>query len=646
MILTSFSEFKFYQSFRIPVQATDELRFLVEIVDENGKRSYLNDAKLLDISITGLGFSTNERVCIGSELYISLHFKKTQLDLNGTVVRAFTNPQVKDGMVYGVEVDKDTRLISMLEKYVQNFHGDRARECLTEAALRERYTKPTDGFEMFSLLLSLFQDITNIGDKEGFIENMLEEVARVLNAQRASVFLINPETNELEAVAALGVDKTLLKFDYRQGIAGSVFTSGVALNIDTINDKTRFNDAFDKKLGFETKSIICYPISNREDKIIGVIEVLNKRNQDRFTIEDEKTMKVLSLVFSSVFHTYQPISEHSAIRRFSTAFDRKYVFIGKTMHINELRKSIIKLKDIDCPVLVTGESGVGKTLYAQILHNEGTRGLQKHEIIDCKMNDKKLLFTKLFDSSSTEYVFTINHKGTIILKHVDALSLDMQKHLWQLLNPTGDTVSELNVRIIATSSCDLEQLVQDGSFDQEFYRYLSKSLVNIMPLRKRVDDIIELANYYLKQECKKQGLLVKTLLPEAIEFLKSYEWIGNAEELKMCIDRVVLYNPSIHTLDVEHFKSNLTVMPLVDVNATKRMFGDIPFVDDHELPLKDRMLLIEREVILAEIKRNNDNKSLAAKKMGISREALRKKLLQSESTLIQTKNSKEQKEAA
>src|SRR5690606_9066374 len=98
--------------------------------------------------------------------------------------------------------------------------------------LKERYAKASDGLEMFSLLLSLFKDITHYGDKEGFLESMLEEVVRIMNATRASIFLINPDTNELEAVCALGVEKQQLKFDYRLGIAGSVFTTGVALNID------------------------------------------------------------------------------------------------------------------------------------------------------------------------------------------------------------------------------------------------------------------------------------------------------------------------------------------------------------------------------------------------------------------------------
>src|SRR5690606_15444749 len=145
-----------------------------------------------------------------------------------------------------------------------------------------------------------------------------------------SLFLINPETNELEAVAALGIDKKVLKFDYRKGIAGSVFTTGVSLNIDTINDNTRFSSEIDEVSGFKTKSIICNPILNREDKIIGVIEIINKRSDDRFSVDDEKIMKVVALVFSSVFHNYNPISDNSTVRRFSAPSDRDLILIGKS----------------------------------------------------------------------------------------------------------------------------------------------------------------------------------------------------------------------------------------------------------------------------------------------------------------------------
>jgi Nif-specific regulatory protein len=598
-----------------------------------GDDEYIDDAILVDISVSGLGFKSIERISVGTSLSISLQFKRSQLELTGKVVRAFTNSVNDSEIIYGVELDEESKINRFLEQYISSFSTDRLKDCLIESALRERYTDASEGFEMFSLLLSLFKDITHFGDKEGFLETMLEEVVRILNAQRASIFLINPETNELEAACALGVDKNDLKFDYRLGIAGSVFTTGVSLNIDTKNDPSRFNENFDQKLGFVTKSIICNPIQNREDKTIGVIEVLNKRNQDRFTIEDEKTMKVLSLVFSSVFHNFNPISDKSQIRRFSTPFDRKHAMLGKTPHVNSLRSSIIKLKDIDATVLIQGERGVGKTLFGKILHYEGQRGLKPFEFVDCAEMNHEILTLSLYGSEDQTSKLEACQGGTIFFREVNKLSLDEQRKLKQVLknrNLPGSKYT-LDIRVMASTSEDLTQKADSGEFDSEFLELLSESFITIDPLRRRTADISSLVEYFLKMECKKQGLLLKSMSPRVITQLENYDWPGNIMELKRCVERAILYNPKSHViteLDLEN-----SAIPLVDLNHKRRQFGELPFVSDFNIPLKDRLAIVEREMIIAEIKRNNGNKSKAAKEMGISREALRKKLINSDEVL-------------
>ena len=643
-MLASFSEFKFYQSFRIPVEEADDLRFLVQMAREKGgQEEYINDAKLLDISLTGLGFATAERISVGREITISLQFKKHHIDLVGKVVRAFSQTLDDHKIIYGIEIEEEKAIAKFLETFILGFSSERLKNCLVDSAIKERYTKATDGFEIFSLLLSLFKDITHFGDKEGFIESMLDEVIRILNAQRASLFLINPETNELEAVCALGIRKEQLKFDYRVGIAGSVFTTGVALNIDTIHDSTRFNEAFDMKFGFETKSIICHPIHNREDKIIGVIEVLNKRNEDRFSIEDEKTMKVLSLIFSSVFYNFTPMSDKSLIRRFSNPFDRKNAFIGRVPHVASLRSTIMKLKDIEAPVLIYGERGVGKSLYSKILHFEGQRGLKGFETINCTNKDQDFVGRELFGPDEKDCKLITCQGGTVQLHEIWALSLKHQKMLLETIKSRHipDTKFSLDVRIVATTTRDLGLLVSTGDFDTELYECISKATVFIEPLRRRGDDVEMLCDYFLKIECKKEGLLLKSFAPKLMEKLKKYDWPGNVKELKLCVERAVLYNPKSHVItDIEIDDS---ASPLVDLSEKKRMFGDLPFVSNHNIALKDRMSLVEREMIHNEIRRCNGNKSKAAKEMGISREALRKKLLMSTDILRSLNLSEEER---
>jgi two-component system response regulator HydG len=568
LMLTSLKEFKFFQAFRVPVESSDDIRFLIEIEDETGKFQYIKDAKLVDVSISGIGFSTEERMSIGETLRISIQFKRLRFDINATIVRAFSSNPDDEFMIYGAELDEEETkpMKRFIEQYITSFHPDRARDCLVQMALSERYNSATEGFEMFSLLLNLYKDITKFGNQENFVNAMLEEVTRILNSQRATIFLINPESNELEAVAALGIDKKLLKFDYRKGIAGSVFTTGISLNIDTRNDQIRFSKKIDELTGFHTKSIICSPITNREDKVIGVIQVLNKRNEARFTEDDEKTMKVLSLIFSSVFHNFNPMSENSLIRRFSTPYDREHALVGRSENTQEIRQAIIKLKDLDTPVCIFGEVGTGKSLLGRVLHNEGKRGLNTWEEIYCDGVDEATLEEEIFGGKNVQSKLESCIGGTILFHEIGFLPLRLQRKLLETLKARkleGSNLT-LDLRLVFSSSQDLKKMVDEtGDFYPGLYDFISSSIIQVEPLRRRKVDISELISYFLKKECKKQGLLLKELAPSVLDAFNDYEWPGNVAELERAIHRLVLYHPKSHIIS----SVDTGAMPLFENSA-------------------------------------------------------------------------------
>ena len=641
-MLTSFSEFKYYQSFRVPVESRDDVQFLVEFENDQGKHESVPKVKLMDVSLTGLGFLSTFPLPVGTVLRCSLQFKRLRFDFGASIVRAFHNvgASAEESMSYGAEMDAEDygNMKRFIEQYIQSLPPERLKDSLIKLALTQHYASEKEGFEMFSLLLSLFKDITQFGNKEKFVESMLEEIVRILNGQRASIFLINTETNELEAVAALGIDKELLKFDYRKGIAGSVFTTGVSLNIDCKSDKVRFSEEMDKMTGYDTRSIICSPITNREDKIIGVIEILNKRNEDRFTVDDEKTMKVLGLILSSVFHHYNPISEKSLIRRFSSPYDREFAWIGKSSQTSEIRKAVVRLKDIDSPLMVVGEDGVGKKLFCHIVHNEGKRGLAPYVVISSKGVDEQNLHNELFGFEGNKSKLEECIGGTLVIDEVGYMPLPLQIKLFKVLSERripGSHIS-LDVRVIFTTSRNLKQMIEEsGTFNPDLYNFMCSSEIQIEPLRKRPQDIDDLLSFFLKKECRKQGLLLKDFSDEVKEQFTAYNWPGNVVELEKAVEKAVLYNPKAHVISDLGSKST----PIIDITKNGScMLENIPHADDTSIPLKDRVALVEREMILAEIKRHKGNKSRAADTMGISREALRKKMLMSDEIIEALKN--------
>ncbi len=156
-------------------------------------------------------------------------------------------------------------------------------------------------------------------------------------------------------------------------------------------------------------------------------------------------------------------------------------------------------------------------------------------------------------------------------------------------------------------------------------------------------DIDDPVSYFLRQECRKQGLLLKELSPELKELFNNYDWPGNVTEMEQAIEKAVLYNPKTHIITELGNKTT----PVLDLSKQGGCQLDhIPHADDHSLALKDRVCLVEREMILAEIKRHKGNKSKAATSMGISREALRKKLIMSDEIIEQLKNPTAEKKVA
>ncbi len=161
-MLPSFSEFKFYQSFRLPVSPADGIHFSVSGENEWGKEVDIKDARPKDISLRGLSFTTKERIKVGAVLSIFIQFKKDRLDLVGRVVRSFSGTLENDEILYGVELDEGPLMGPFLRQFVAAFSLQRLKDCLAGAILKEGGCDHSGGIEVLTLLLSLFRDMASL----------------------------------------------------------------------------------------------------------------------------------------------------------------------------------------------------------------------------------------------------------------------------------------------------------------------------------------------------------------------------------------------------------------------------------------------------------------------------------------------------
>lgn len=229
--------------------------------------------------------------------------------------------------------------------------------------------------------------------------------------------------------------------------------------------------------------------------------------------------------------------------------------VGRCEKMKEISKLISKVAPSDTTALLLGESGTGKELFARAIHRLSRRKEGPYVAINCAAIPRELLENELFGSERGAYTgayvrkmgkFEIAEGGTIFLDEVGDLDVALQAKLLRVLQERcferlGGTKSILvNVRVIAASNTNLKKGIEKKTFREDLYYRLSVFPITIPPLRERSEDIIELANYFVKKYCKDMKKPVKSLSREAVSLMNKYHWPGNVRELENTIERAII----------------------------------------------------------------------------------------------------------
>ncbi|MEC1476795.1 sigma-54 interaction domain-containing protein [Bacillus haynesii] len=301
---------------------------------------------------------------------------------------------------------------------------------------------------------------------------------------------------------------------------------------------------------------------------------------------------------------------------------------SKSLHlvINDAKKAARS----DATVLITGESGAGKELFAQAIHQESSRNKKSFIPINCGAIPESLFESELFGYEAGAYTGASNkgkpgkmelaEGGTLFLDEVGELPLDMQVKLLRALQEKeiyrigGQTPIKVNVRIIAATNRILENMVAEGTFRSDLFYRLNVFSTRVPPLRERLEDIPILVYDFLKEFSSIYNKSIPTVHQEAFNRLCEYHWPGNIRELRNLIERmVVLHEGSeIFEQDIEHLLPN-------KVTLTKSFNPVTPSLAEEKENL-------EKERILQTLEKTYRNKSITAKELGMSRATLYKKM--------------------
>jgi transcriptional regulator with PAS, ATPase and Fis domain len=297
----------------------------------------------------------------------------------------------------------------------------------------------------------------------------------------------------------------------------------------------------------------------------------------------------------------------------------KLIYGASPTMINVLN-IVHKVAGTDANILITGENGTGKELIALEIHNRSKRAGELMISVDMGSIPETLLESELFGHVKGAFTdaredrkgkFELASNGTLFLDEIGNLSLHSQSKLLNVLQSrkivrVGSNIeTAVDIRLICATNRDLVKMVSEGRFREDLLYRINTIIIEVPPLRDRVDDIPVLANHFLRVYCEKYNKELMRFNTHALEKLANYSWPGNVRELQHSIEKAVIMSDSAILLPTDF-----------DLNQVSKS------IHHKELTLEE----MEKQMIIESLKRNGNNLSVVAAKLGITRQTLYTKI--------------------
>ena len=476
----------------------------------------------------------------------------------------------------------------------------------------------------FEALNHLSENLNSTSEGESLIENVIDILIEVTNAERGLFATYNHETFEFSIVSARNLEK--------ENISDlSNFSSGVLQQVVNSNKPVLYHDVqsnpqlsqFESVQLHNIKSILGVPV-RKDDKIWGVILVDSKKDRKEFTDKNLLFLKyfsnLVSLSFKKIFELENLTNENIRLKNVLETVEKIPDMIGESEPIKNLSRTLYRVSETDTTVLILGESGSGKDLVAQAIHKLSKRKENPYLVQFCGSIPDSLLESELFGYKKGAFtgavqdkkgLFEIADNGTFFLDEIADISSALQAKLLRVIENKeiirlGDTkIKKVDVRILAATNKNLKKLVEDGIFREDLYYRLNVFPVKVPPLRERKDDIALLSKHFIEISGNKN---IKLSL-SAIKKMESYSWPGNVRQLQNVINRaIILSNDGVVG------KEHISLEEEEDQNESDQTLKEL-----------------EKQILLRRLKEFQGNKTLTAKSLGVSVRWVQKKIKEIES---------------
>ncbi len=481
-----------------------------------------------------------------------------------------------------------------------------------------------------SLLYEISQRLGESMELREVLHDVLRGMAEHMGMTRGTLTLLNRETGEINIEAAYELSPTQKergRYRVGEGVTGRVVETGRPAVVPRISDEPLFLDRTGarKKLLKKDISFLCVPIKLGK-------EVIGTLSADRLfseAVSFEEDVRLLSIVASMIGQAVKLrqeaeeererlLSENERLQEELKERFKPQNIIGNSKAMRDVYEMIAQVCESDATVLLRGESGTGKELVAHAVHYNSPRAGRPFVKVNLAALPESVVESELFGHekgaftgavSSRKGRFELAHGGSVFLDEIGDLTPALQIKLLRVLQEKefervgGTDTTKTDVRIIAATNRNLEELIEQGGFRQDLYYRLNVFPIYLPPLRERKTDVLLLADFFVDRYAKANNKKVKRISTEAIDMLMSYHWPGNVRELENIIERGVLLSSG----EVIHGHLLPPTLQTAEATGTAQAGGLDAALDS-----------LEKSLVMDALKSSRGNMSKAAKRLGVT----------------------------
>jgi Nif-specific regulatory protein len=482
--------------------------------------------------------------------------------------------------------------------------------------------KPKERGEYLKVFYHLSELISMELEKDDFAERILDLIIEVTRAERGLLFLVNED--RLVPAASRGVDKATLEDaeSISRSVLRRVKRRGELIIAGDASADDRFSASNSVMLN-KIRSLLCVPLRN-DDKVIGTIYLDSRINSHLFLDEDKNLLTSVSNLLAATIDrsvAFKKLQDDmSGVREGILEDAATGCFLGRSKAVQDVYRLIERIAPSDATVLLTGETGTGKGVYARLIHSKSGRRGKKFVAVDCGTLTETLLESELFGHARGSFTGAVKDKegpfeiadgGTIFLDEISNTSLSVQAKLLQVLEDkvirrVGETqIRRVDVRLICATNRDLDRDVKDGRFRQDLFYRMNVVTIDVPPLRKRTSDIPQLASYFVKRYSVQLNKPVTGFEDSVLKIFSNYSWPGNVREFQNVIERAVIMT------------QNKRIAPEDLCEQLQALADDATGENGHRK-------VLEKDQVVAALKETNGNVSRAAELLQTHRRQLQR----------------------